>query len=268
MNPESRIGEAVAYLRTRIPVTPDVAVILGSGLGGFAEALTDQTAVQSSQIPHYPHSTVEGHKGELVFGKLGSKRVLAVRGRVHFYETGDLDTVLFPVRLIAELGIPELVITNAAGGINRTFVPGDLMVITDQLNMTGMALPPDITMETPGKRFYDPELSALVLETAAGLGLRVVAGVYAGMKGPSYETGAEVEMLHRLGGDAVGMSTVLETALASALGLRVLGITCITNKATGTSPAKLDHSEVTAVANRVREHFSVLLSNVVLRMPR
>ena len=107
MNPVSRIGDAVAYLRTRIPVTPDVAVILGSGLGGFAEALTDQTAVQASRIPHYPHSTVEGHKGELVFGRLGSKRVLAVRGRVHFYETGDLDTVLFPVRLIAELGIPE-----------------------------------------------------------------------------------------------------------------------------------------------------------------
>ena len=140
------------------------------------------------------------------------------------------------------------------------------MVITDQINMTGMALPPDITLEIPRKRFYDPELSALVLDAAARLGLRVVSGVYAGMKGPSYETGAEVEMLHRLGGDAVGMSTVLETALASALGLKVLGITCITNKATGTSPAKLDHSEVTAVANRVREHFSLLLSNVVLRM--
>jgi purine-nucleoside phosphorylase len=266
MNVTSQIAETVAYLRTRISVTPDVAVILGSGLGRFAESLTGQTAVQSSQIPHYPHSTVEGHKGELVFGTLGSRNVLAVKGRVHFYETGDLNTMLFPVRVIAALGISELVITNAAGGINREFVPGDLMVITDQINMTGMALPSDVKAGIRGQRFYDPDLSALVLETAARLGLRVVSGVYAGMQGPSYETGAEVEMLHRLGGDAVGMSTVMETALASALGLRVVGITCITNKATGTSPAKLDHSEVTTVANQVREHFSLLLSSVLARM--
>lgn len=267
MTMRHQVDEAVRSLRARIAGTPEVAIILGSGLGEFAGRLQNPVTVPSTEIPYYPHSTVEGHKGELVFGDLGGRRVLAVRGRVHFYETGDLNSILFPVRVLAALGVPRLLITNAAGGINRTFVPGDLMVISDQINMTGMAMPPDVLLKTRRSAYYDPELSALIISTATVLGFRLVSGVYAGVKGPSYETAGEVEMLHRLGGDAVGMSTVMETALAHALGLKVAGISCITNRATGTSPARLDHAEVNAVANRVKEHFSMLLTGLIARMP-
>ncbi len=264
MSTSGHIDQAAAFLRERVPAPPDLAIVLGSGLGGFADALQDPVTVKSHDIPHYPRSTVEGHKGELVFGTLGTKRILAVRGRVHYYESGSLDTVLFPVRILAALGTRTLVITNAAGGVNRTFVPGDLMVLSDQLNLTGMGLPATAPKERGTADYYDPVLRKLALSTAERLGLRVVAGSYAGVKGPSYETTAEVEMVHRLGGDAVGMSTVMETAMAVALGMSVLGISCITNKATGTSPAKLDHAEVTEVANRVKEHFSLLLREIIL----
>lgn len=263
MSTSTHIDQAVSFIRERIPSRPDLAVILGSGLGGFADALRDPVTVPSHEIPHYPRSTVEGHKGELVFGMLGSKRVLAVRGRVHFYESGSLDTVLFPVRILAALGTRTLVITNAAGGVNRTFIPGDLMVLSDQLNLTGMGLPAGAPRDRGTADYYDPSLRRLALETAERLGIRVVTGSYAGVKGPSYETAAEVEMVHRLGGDAVGMSTVMETAMAVALGMSVLGISCITNKATGTSSAKLDHAEVTEVANRVKEHFALLLREII-----
>jgi purine-nucleoside phosphorylase len=266
MIPSADIEEARAFLRTRVPLAPDLAIVLGSGLGGFADALQDPVTIPSHEIPHYPQSTVEGHKGELVFGALGSKWVLAVRGRVHFYESGDLNTVLFPVRLLGSLGTRKLVITNAAGGVNRTFVPGDLMVLSDQLNLTGMRLPAGTG---PGRKtadYYDPELRRTALATAERLAIRVVCGCYAGVKGPSYETASEVEMVHRLGGDAVGMSTVMETAMAVALDMKVLGISCITNKATGTSPAKLDHAEVTEVANRVKENFSLLLREIISRI--
>ena len=266
MSARAQAAEAVQYLRTRISGRPDVAVILGSGLGSFADGLEDSTAIPSHLIPFYPGSSVEGHKGELVFGKMGDRQVLAVRGRVHFYESGDLESVLFPVRVVAGLGTPLLVITNAAGGINRGFVPGDLMVITDQINMTGLSLPPDIQLGLRRRQYYDTDLCRFATSRAAGLGIRLVSGVYAGVKGPSYETAAEVEMIYRIGGDAVGMSTVIETALAVALGMRVLGISCITNKATGTSPAKLDHSEVTIVANRVKENFSLLLRALVAEL--
>jgi purine-nucleoside phosphorylase len=264
MTISSNIDQAVTFLRQRVTARPDLAIVLGSGLGGFADALQDPVTVPSHEIPHYPRSTVEGHKGELVFGRLGSKQILAVRGRVHFYESGSLDTVLFPVRILSALGAQQLVITNAAGGVNRTFVPGDLMIIADQLNLTGMRLPADAPLRRATADYYHPALRNLALATAERLGIRVVSGSYAGVKGPSYESAAEVEMVHRLGGDAVGMSTVMETALAVACGMDVLGISCITNKATGTSSAKLDHAEVTEVANRVKENFSLLLREIII----
>lgn len=264
MTSPTHIEQTAAFLRQRAPARPDIAIILGSGLGGFADALQDSVTVPSHEIPHYPTSTVEGHKGELVFGRLGNKHVLAVRGRVHFYESGSLDTVLFPVRILAALGARQLVITNAAGGVNRTFIPGDLMILSDQLNLTGMCLPADAPVGRSTPDYYHPGLRRLALATAERLGIRVVSGSYAGVKGPSDETAAEVEMVHRLGGDAVGMSTVMETAMAVACGMDVLGISCITNKATGTSSAKLDHAEVTEVANRVKENFSLLLREIII----
>jgi purine-nucleoside phosphorylase len=266
-NTGQRITEAVAFVREHAPHAPTVALVLGSGLGGFTEALQLDAVIPVENIPHYPRSTVEGHKGELVFARLGETRLLAFRGRVHFYESGSLDVVLFPIRVAAALGARTLIVTNAAGGMNRTFIPGDLMLITDQINFTGEALRSAVVRRPASSGYYDPQCLKLAAQTAASLGIPVVRGVYAGVKGPSYETAAEIEMLYRMGGDAVGMSTVMETALAAQLGMKVLGISCITNKATGTSSAKLSHAEVTLVADQVREHFSRLLKHIILALP-
>jgi purine-nucleoside phosphorylase len=258
---------AVRIIREHAPFQPEIAIVLGSGLGGFTESLVCKAAIQTASLPGYPRSTVEGHKGELVFCAASGRNLLAFRGRVHFYESGDVPALLFPVRIAAALGVRTLIITNAAGGVNRTFVPGDLMLISDHINFMG------VSCQDPGGSArtttpYDPQLIRIAENTADRIGVRVVRGVYAGMNGPSYETAAEIEMVHRLGADAVGMSTVLEVALASSLGIRVLGISCITNKATGTGSAKLNHEEVTVVANQVREQFSRLLTHVIQALPR
>lgn len=257
---------AVKAIREHAPFAPEVAIILGSGLGGFTESVECRSALLTTDIPGYPRSTVEGHKGELVFCSVSGRKLLAFRGRVHFYESGSVHALLFPIQVAASLGARILIITNAAGGVNRTFSPGDLMLIADHLNLTGETAPQ--AGPAPGLRSpYDPELIRIAEATADRIGVRVVRGIYAGLKGPSYETAAEIEMIHRIGGDAVGMSTVLEVALASALGMRVLGISCITNKATGTSSAKLNHEEVTVVANQVKEQFSRLLVQVIGALP-
>jgi purine-nucleoside phosphorylase len=263
-NIERNVDEAVAFIREHAPHDPEIALVLGSGLGGFTDALQRDAVIPVENVPHYPRSTVPGHKGEIVFARLGSIRIMAFRGRVHFYESGSLDVVLFPIRVAAALGARTLIATNAAGGINRTFVPGDLMLITDQINFTGEALRWAVPPRQASSGHYDSQYLALAAKAAASQGIPVVRGVYAGVKGPSYETAAEIEMLYRLGGDAVGMSTVMETALAAQLGMKVLGISCITNKATGTSPAKLNHAEVTLVADQVREHFTRLLKHIIL----
>ena len=266
-NIERNIAEAVASIREHAPDAPQIALVLGSGLGGFTDALQHDAVIPVGNIPHYPRSTVQGHKGEIVFARLDGIRLMAFRGRVHFYESGSLDTVLFPIRVAAALGAKTLIATNAAGGINRTFVPGDLMLITDQINVTGEALRSTAYPRQASSVYYDGQYLALAAQTAAGLGIPVVRGVYAGVKGPSYETAAEIEMLYRMGGDAVGMSTIMETALAVQLGMKVLGISCITNKATGTGPAKLSHAEVTLVADQVHEHFTRLLKQIILALP-
>jgi purine-nucleoside phosphorylase len=242
-----------------------VGLVLGSGLGDFADTLPEVTSIDAYDIPHYPFSTVEGHRGRLVFSTLVSGLpVLAFQGRVHFYESRDVSTVTFPVRLAYELGVRTLLITNAAGGINREFSPGDLMLISDQLDFTlesGLRTVVGSTQVVGG--LYDPVLRARAIEIAASFGMQLRTGVYAGVKGPSYETAAEVEMIRRAGGDVVGMSTIFEVHLATALGMRVLGISCITNKATGIGGAKLNHQEVTEVANRVRHDFALLLNGIL-----
>lgn len=263
---QSTVSAAVAAIQEHAPFQPEIAVVLGSGLGGFTESLSCNAVIQTASIPGYPRSTVEGHRGELVFCTASGRRLLAFRGRVHFYESGDVNALLFPIRVAAALGARILIITNAAGGVNRTFVPGDLMLISDHIDLTGETCPEPGGSKTNGAP-YDQQLVRIAENTANQIGVRVVRGVYAGVKGPSYETAAEIEMIHRIGGDAVGMSTVLEVALASSLGMRVLGISCITNKATGTSSAKLSHEEVTIVANQVREQFSRLLTHVIKALP-
>ncbi len=263
---QSAVSAAVAAIREHAPFQPEIAVVLGSGLGGFTESLPCNAVIQTASVPGYPRSTVEGHKGELFFCTASGRSLIAFRGRVHFYESGNVNALLFPIRVAVALGARILIITNAAGGVNRTFVPGDLMLISDHIDLTGETCPEPGGSKSNGAP-YDQQLIRIAENTANQTGVRVVRGVYAGVKGPSYETAAEIEMVHRIGGDAVGMSTVLEVALASSLGMRVLGISCITNKATGTSSAKLSHEEVTIVANQVREQFSRLLTNVIKALP-
>jgi purine-nucleoside phosphorylase len=260
---ERKLEEAVAHIRTVSPLSPNVAVVLGSGLGDFATHLPDPMVIPTKSIPHYPVATVEGHKGEILISPYGAKVLAAFRGRVHYFESGSTETILFPIRVAIALGVKIIVLTNAAGGVNRKFQPGDLMVITDQLNLTGSSAPGNSAFRQKFADIYDPALFQVAFQVAEKNGLRLQRGIYAGVKGPSYETAAEIEMIHRLRGDAVGMSTVIEAEAARSLGARVLGISCITNKATGTSPARLDHSEVTLVANRVKEEFAALLKGIL-----
>jgi purine-nucleoside phosphorylase len=257
-------GDPVRFLRSKLPATPDIALVLGSGLGDYAESLPHRVIFPSGAIPSYPRSTVPGHRGQIVYAELAGRKVIAFQGRIHLYECNDLSMVLFPVAVAAELGARTLIVTNAAGGINRQFSPGDLMLITDQIDLTFHGPP---IGSTRGRDMFDARLTGEAMRLAAARGLPVKRGVYAAVKGPSYETAAEVEMIHRLGGDAVGMSTVKEVALGSALGMSVLGISCITNKATGIGGSKLDHAEVTEVANRVKIAFANLLTDCISHIP-
>jgi purine-nucleoside phosphorylase len=258
---EPQVKESVEYLRRKSSTHPHTAIILGSGLGDFADNLPGSVAVPTAEIPHYPLPTVQGHRGRLVFAEMAGHPIVALQGRIHFYESHDLDTVLYPIHVVHQLGVRNIIVTNAAGGINRAFSPGDIMVITDQINLTlqnGL-----IPRSSTDGGLYAPELVDRVIEQARLLGIELRRGVYAGVKGPSYETAAEVEMLYRLGGDAVGMSTVFEVLLANALNLKVLGLSCITNLATGIGSQKLSHAEVTEVGNRVKSTFSRLLAATI-----
>lgn len=248
--------------------TPEVALVLGSGLGGFAEALGSSASMSYADIPGMPGSSVSGHAGRLVAGEVGGKRVVAMQGRVHLYEGHPPDDVVFGVRLMATLGATTLIVTNAAGGIDPSFAAGDLMAITDQLNLTGRSLT-GAHVESLGPRFvdmteaYDPALTELAGGTAKSLGFELRRGVYAGLLGPAYETPAEVRMLRTLGADAVGMSTVLEVLAARQMGVRVLGLSCISNLAAGLSPTPLTHDEVKETAARVESRFTALLSGIL-----
>ena len=257
------IEESIVFIREHASYNPKLAIILGSGLGDFADNISDSVAIPTSAIPHYPISTVPGHKGSLVFAPLGTSSIIAFQGRIHLYESNDLDTVLYPIHIASKLGVETLIITNAAGGINRQFTPGDLMVITDQLDLTLECIPGLQGGSRKNIPLYDWALTRKLCDVAGVEGIRVRQGVYAGVKGPSYETAAEVEMINRLGGDAVGMSTVLEVGLASHLGIKVVGISCITNKATGIGTQKLHHAEVTEVANKVKHDFTLLLRSFI-----
>lgn len=259
-----QITKSIEIIRRQTTLHPKIAVVLGSGLGDFADALTKPTSINTSDIPHYPRSTVIGHQGRLVFGKLGSAPILAFQGRVHFYETGNLETVLYPIRIAHKLGIKTLIVTNAAGGVNRSFKPGDLMMITDQINLTFENPLGDSGLRRLNIDLYDKAIQKIIMQVATKKNLPLQSGVYCGVKGPSYETAAEVRMVGRIGGDAVGMSTINEVSLAVALGIRVAGISCITNLATGIGHEKLSHGEVTEVANRVKKSFTELLAGTIM----
>ena len=262
------IGAAADFLRGRLGPVPEVAIVLGSGLGRLATRMQDARRVPYGEIPGFPATTVVGHQGELVAGTLGGKPLLAQSGRFHLYEGHPADTVALPVRVLAELGVRTLILTNAAGGIRRTFSRGALMMIADHVNLTfrnpltGPVLPgeerfPD--MSEP----YDRALRALAREVASGRGIPLEEGVYLQVLGPSYETPAEVRMAERLGADAIGMSTTVEVIAARARGMRCLAFSTITNPASGTTAERLDHAEVMEVAARVSGDLEGLVEGVV-----
>ncbi len=263
-----QLDEAVSFIRSRTALAPSVGVVLGSGLGAFADALEGPTAIPFSEIPHFPASTVAGHGGALVLGRCGAVPVAAMKGRVHFYEGYTLAEVVFPVRVLARLGVRTLLLTNAAGGVNTLFAPGDLMVIEDHINFLGNPLlgPNEDAL---GPRFpdlsfaYDRRLAGRALEACAAAGVRGHRGVYLAMQGPSYETPAEIRMARVLGADAVGMSTVPEVIAARHAGMRVAALSCITNLAAGVSPRTLDHAEVLATGARVASALVQVLARLV-----
>lgn len=251
---------------------PDVAVVLGSGLGDFANRLADAVSIGYEQLPHWPASKVIGHEGRLVVGTLAGKRVAALAGRAHFYEGHQLQTVAFATRVMARLGVKALILTNAAGGINVDLKPGTLMVMDDHINLLGSNPLVGPNEERFGPRFpdmsevYSRRLRGIADEVAREQGLRIGHGVYVAVHGPSYETPAEIRFLRTIGADAVGMSTVPEAIAARHMGVEVLGISCITNAAAGVLPQPLDHNEVMAVAKQVRGAFAALLEGIVGRL--
>lgn len=268
-NRAQTVREAVAAIRERTNHVPEIGLILGSGLGDLAEQIADATVIPYGEIPHFPVSTVAGHAGRLMIGRLEGKTVVAMQGRFHYYEGYSMAQVAFPVYVMKFLGAKVLIVTNAAGGMNKAFQPGDLMLIVDHLNFMGdnpLIGPNDDEL---GPRFpdlsraYDPELIALAEQKARDLGIRVQKGVYAGISGPNYLPPAELVMLRRLGGDAVGMSTIPEVIAAAHCGLRVLGISCITDMAIGEELEPLTHEQVVAVAERTKPKFTALVRAVV-----
>ncbi len=264
-----KIVESCEFIKKKIDIIPEAGIILGSGLGDFAEEIDKSIVIPYDDIPHFKKVKVKGHAGNLVTGMVSGKAVAVLQGRYHFYEGHDIRDVVFPVRVLCSLGIKDLIITNAAGGINGAFVPGDLMVITDHINMMGVNPLKGDNDERLGPRFpdmssiYDKSQSEKVISTARSLSISVKSGVYAGLMGPSYETPSEIKMLRTVGADSVGMSTVPEAIAAKHMGMRVIGISCITNFAAGITEHPLDHKEVTETADRVKEDFINLLTRVI-----
>jgi purine-nucleoside phosphorylase len=269
---ESSMAAAVATVRARDERVPDVALILGSGLGALADEFEDGTALPFTDIPGFPPAAVAGHAGRLVIGRLEGRAVIALQGRFHLYEGHDAATITLPVRLMLALGARTLIVTNAAGGINRSFRSGDLMLIEDHINLM-MRNPLIGPVQAGDTRFpdmteaYDRPLRALALRVGETQGVRLVSGVYAAVLGPSYETPAEIRMLERLGADAIGMSTVPEVIVARARGVPVLGVSLITNAAAGVTGEPLSHDEVIAAGVEARQRFSRLIRGVLAHFP-
>lgn len=262
----ARLDACKAVVEQRAPgFKPLLGVILGSGLGAFADSLEKPVIIDYRDLPDFPISSVSGHAGRLVLGYRGTVPIVAMQGRVHAYEGYTAWQVAYPARVLGRLGIKHLTVTNAAGGINLGFKVGDLMAITDHLNMSGLNPLIGPNVEALGPRFpdmshaYDPKALDVLRRVATTEGVNLREGVYVSLSGPSYETPAEIRMLRTLGGDAVGMSTVPEVIVASHMGVKVTGISCITNLAAGISQQKLSHEEVSETANLVKGTFTTLL---------
>lgn len=266
----ARLDEAYYYIISRVKTKPYTALILGSGLGSFANALTVDYELDASDIPGYPTSTVEGHAGKLLFGRIrslgrSSKPLLVFQGRVHYYEAGSIPSVVFPVQLAHKLSAQTLIVTNAAGGINPKFYAGQLMIIKDIISLTFLGLAA-IPSSKSGYAYFSPTLQDKLRKAARKNAIDLAEGTYCWLRGPTYETAAEIRMLAKLGADAVGMSTVPEIVKARRLGMNVLGISLISNLATGLAKQKLSHEEVNETANRVKKSFTKLMTDLVLSL--
>jgi len=269
INLSSIFSETVSSLKKKTPFQPDIAIILGSGLGDFASSLDLKVSVATSDLPNYPASTVAGHQGKIHFAEYAGKKIILFQGRIHFYEGYDLYQCLLPVHLCSELGCKNILFTNAAGGINRNFSPGDLMLLT---SFNSLFLKKELSevmgisnfdaknnfLDCPSQKLNDKIRQASLEEK-----IPLKEGSYWYSKGPSYETPAEIEMMHKFGTDAVGMSTVHEAVYAVARGMKCAGISCITNFAAGISDQKLSHEEVTETANRVKGNFERLIKKFI-----
>jgi len=267
-----KIQDAVHFLRGKMPFEPEIGLILGSGLGVMADEMENPIVISYDQIPHFPVSTVEGHASELVVGTIAGRKAVVMKGRFHLYEGYDVMHVTFPIRVMKELGVHTLLVTNAAGGINTAYEPGNLMLIRDHINF--MFRNPLIGPHEGelGVRFpdmseaYSAKLRGVAKEVAAEQGIAVREGIYIGLLGPSYETPAEIRMMRTLGADAVGMSTVPEVIVARHAGLQVLGISCISNMAAGILDQPLSHAEVMDTAERVKDQFIRLVKGIMSRV--
>ena len=265
-----KIQETAEFLKSKMTTAPETAIILGTGLGSLVNEITDKYEIKYEDIPNFPLSTVEGHSGKLIFGKLGNKEIMAMQGRFHFYEGYSMKEVTFPVRVMRELGIKTLFVSNAAGGMSPDFIIGDLMIITDHINMfpehplRGKNIPygdrfPDMSQA------YSSELIAMAKEIAKEKGIRVVEGVYLGTQGPTFETPSEYRMFHRMGGDAVGMSTVPEVIVARHCGIRVFGISVITDLGVEGKIVEVSHEEVQKADDEAQPRMTTIFREIVNR---
>lgn len=258
--------KAAEYLKKNISVSPKIGVVLGSGLGGLADEFEEESRIKFKDIPYFPESSVPGHKGEIVAGRLCGKEVIAMAGRIHFYEGLSMAEITFPVRVMAELGVEKLIVSNAGGAVNTNYEPGDIVIIKDHINLMG---------DNPLKgradfidmtQAYSPTLRSLASAAASDLGIDIKSGVYVANSGPSYETPAEVKMAGIIGGDIVGMSTVPEVILANRFNIEVLGLSMITNMAAGITGEKLSHEEVIETTQIAQEKFKSLVREIITRI--
>ena len=269
LTPQQMVAETAAYLQAKIKEAPAIGCILGSGLGDLAEEVEDAVVIPYESIPHFPVSTVEGHAGQLVFGSLGGKSVVMMKGRFHYYEGYTMQQVTYPVRVMKALGVTHLIVTNACGGLNKNYYAGGLMLIKDHLNMTGDNPLIGPNVEEWGPRFpdmsnaYAPQLRQSAKEIAASLDIELFEGVYASISGPNFMAKAELSMLITLGADVLGMSTAPEVLVANHAGLKVLGISCITDMAVPDALESISHAEVMAMAEKTKPKFIKLVKAII-----
>ena len=266
-----KISNVVSHIRTLTDFTPEIAIILGSGLGGFAEKIDAEKIIDYRDIPSFPTSTVPGHEGRFIMGTLGKVKVIAMQGRVHFYEGYDMRDVVLPIRVMKVLGAKKLIITNAAGGINTAFSAGELMLISDHISSFVPSPLVGENLEELGTRFpdmshvYSPRLLELARESAKELDILLHEGVYVQTSGPNYETPAEIKMYKTLGADAVGMSTACEAMAANHAGMEICAISCISNLAAGISKTPLTHAEIKVAAEKAGADFEKLITDLIIK---